>query len=192
MLTRIYRFETSGEIRFIRNRIREICRATWKLLLGFEGGWLYIRYTLPISQTFRKKFPPAPGWFSRDCISRNLSLNRVFNFIETKVRLRDFVGCIVGSLVAGRLVRWISSSFLEFLAGATMPTTTYLEDISRAVGGGGGGHNHASRPVESNSCRSNLHGTRNFSLALRIILVSPSLLFPLFRFDTFPSPPINK
>lgn len=41
-----------------------------------------------------------------------------------------------------------------------MATTAYLEDISRAVGGGG--HNHGHVPSNPNSCRSNLHGTRNF------------------------------
>lgn len=101
--------------------------------LGKERGWFYpddvelCRFL----QRLVRNFLPAPEWFSRACISRNLSRNRVFNLVETKVqRLCTETVVYRGSLVAGRLVRWISSSSLEFLAYVTA-TTTYLEDISR-------------------------------------------------------------
>lgn len=63
-----------------------------------------------------------------------------------------------------------------------MATTTYLEDISRAVGGGG--HNHGHVPSNPNSCRSNLHGTRNFySLYDERPLFPLALISALFLFN---------
>lgn len=81
VLTRIYRFETkSGLSGIVFAKFAEQL-GNYYLDSKVVGS---IRYTRPISQTFRKKFPPAPGWFSRGCISRNLSLNRVFNFTSKR------------------------------------------------------------------------------------------------------------